>query len=567
MGDAPESQEPPTDPRSRAPRGARDAAWDPEERWSVGAAADRAGVTHNELIEWVRRGDLEVETIRRDGVEIRVVRAGDVAALAPAAAEGASRAGASAPAEPPERAGSTEDEVDPGAPARTPDHAAADADPIPEPAAALPVGGRGDLGETADIGAPAAPAPGRSGPAPAEGASAAALDALRDEVARLRAELDAPRTPFAHLSAPPAFRRMVALAAAVGALVGVAAGLLIGDIDGGGGRGEAAPDARRPAAVHAASPDASLGGADGPPAPLRPRAERAPSPAEAVDVPPVLDGDGAIDAQAPDDGPSGIDPGSGAAGTSDAPPPATGVEGGGAPAPAADGGDAAAIASRPLIAPPPWERDLDGPRYLDEVAVQGDGATEPCAYRALLAGEDAAPLLALGPCYGAPGAGEGGEPRPRGTHRVAGVHACAHHAFVERVTRASRDADARTELAEEAEAALAQGLAPPLLRLRAERAAGAFLADIVGAWVECGLDGRPPRDGSRAQHAWTPPRIVRPEGGARAIEMTLRSWMRVEESGPLRAFEIDVVLVDGPRGDRLDGLRWPATEPAPADER
>ena len=67
-----------------APRrpGGAPAPWDPEQWWSFGVAADRAGVTHRTLLGWAERGELMVRMAWREGTEFRQVRAGDVARLA-----------------------------------------------------------------------------------------------------------------------------------------------------------------------------------------------------------------------------------------------------------------------------------------------------------------------------------------------------------------------------------------------------------------------------------------------------------------------------------------------------
>ncbi|MEM9383279.1 MAG: hypothetical protein AAGB93_25270, partial [Planctomycetota bacterium] len=65
--------------------GRTDAAcrWDPEQWWTIGEAADLAGVAHRQLAAWIDEGRLTIRTGWREGAEIRLVRAGDVADLVP----------------------------------------------------------------------------------------------------------------------------------------------------------------------------------------------------------------------------------------------------------------------------------------------------------------------------------------------------------------------------------------------------------------------------------------------------------------------------------------------------
>lgn len=196
---------------------------------------------------------------------------------------------------------------------------------------------------------------------------------------------------------------------------------------------------------------------------------------------------------------------------------------------------------------PAWEL----PIYLADLApdafkVRLGAQAAPCAFADSLmdpARRDGL-LGALGPCIGA----HGKDGIPVGTHRVAGVDCCAHHAFVERMTQASRDADAMAGILAEAHVAQQDGQVPPLLRLRAERSALQFMRRLAGTWASAGID-----DGSMG-HRWT-------ASNSDPTRMRMSSWIRLEESGKSYSFEMEIELKDGPRGDLLVAFDWLGKDP------
>lgn len=142
-----------------------------------------------------------------------------------------------------------------------------------------------------------------------------------------------------------------------------------------------------------------------------------------------------------------------------------------------------------------------------------------------------------------------------GRHRVSEVPCCAHHAFVERMRGASRNEAARTALRAEAKSAASQDVLPPLLRIRAERAATPLLRKALGRWTESGLDGGPP-PGDGADHRWTRVAGDSPDG---SVRVSLESWVRLREAEPVRRMRCLILLSGGgagPHGDTLESFRW-----------
>lgn len=199
------------------------------------------------------------------------------------------------------------------------------------------------------------------------------------------------------------------------------------------------------------------------------------------------------------------------------------------------------IAGPPPPAFPATLRDVDPTAYLN-----ADEDESSCAFHVLWSDGDPRYRAALGPCIGSHNA----DGVTRGTHRVDGAACCAHHAFVERMTSATRDAAALRQLLAEAEASRADGVVPPLVRLRAERSAKRFLAHALRAelgspsWAAAGLDD------DSGDHAWA----LDPEGDP--MRLSLASWVRVREDGELRRFELDLLLDEGPDGDQGLAFRW-----------
>ena len=209
--------------------------------------------------------------------------------------------------------------------------------------------------------------------------------------------------------------------------------------------------------------------------------------------------------------------------------------------------------------PPPAEEALDPPagpvsspfpvtlREIDPTAyVDAELEGDACAFHALWDDGGGRYRASLGPCIGSHNA----DGLVRGTHRVDGAACCAHHAFVERMTSATRDEDALGQLVAEAEASRAEGVVPPLLRLRAERSAQRFLGHALLArhgrpdWAAAGLDG----DGG--DHAW----VLDPSGDP--MRLSLHSWVVPREGDEPLRFELDLRMGDGPEGDRGLAFRW-----------
>lgn len=198
-----------------------------------------------------------------------------------------------------------------------------------------------------------------------------------------------------------------------------------------------------------------------------------------------------------------------------------------------------------------------------------DASGEPCVFAArVFTPEFAAEALgssratsvddlreALGPCFGGHVATGDGGTLPAGTYRVDGVACCRHHAYIERLTAASRDEDSLRRLLDEAEVAQRDGLLPPLVRRRAARAASRFLKDRVGRWSEAGIDS------GTGSHRWEridgdQMRRSLPSGvpSDDCAFLRLHSWVRLAEDMPIRSFTMDLALSDARSGDVLMGF-------------
>ncbi|MEE8467147.1 MAG: hypothetical protein V3T22_01750 [Planctomycetota bacterium] len=98
----------------------------------------------------------------------------------------------------------------------------------------------------------------------------------------------------------------------------------------------------------------------------------------------------------------------------------------------------------------------------------------------------------------------------------------------------------------EAEFSLAQGLLPPLLAMRIDNAAAAFLRARIPAWIESGFEAGP-----AAGHGVT--------GLEAADAWRVESWVRYRNSGGedlRRTFRVELVLGDGAAGDVLRSFDW-----------
>ena len=504
-------------------------SWDPEEWWSFGEAADRAGVPHRTLQEWADRGEVMVRMAWREGLQIRLVRAGDVARLAPAAERSA--------------------------------------------------GGAASLEQRALFTGPRRSALGAGVPSPsprAEGAPAPEDDreawrrTAEEELRRLREELriarrasegrgrpDLPESPAAamdlwSIEAGPrrsaragtgGGARRWPLAFALGLALGVALGAAIV-----GGVGDAA------------------GSAPGDP-PSGPSASGAP-PLAATAVRPASASDPAGErvATAAGDTAAGDTAAKDAAST-DTDSTETASADTGAPNTAATASSVAAVvsdASPEVEAPAEVGRAPALPMSLATVLGRSstslDGVT-PCAF----AGGDLADRAlvgALGPCFGLADEEAGGV---LATDRVAGVPCCKHHATVQRLKGVAGDPRARAASIREAAQARREGMLPPMVELRAERAAMAFsrplLLPLLGGWRSSGLDGWV----EGRQHRWAPagpdpagPGDPTPAESAppEPERLALTSWVERASDGALRRYRLVVELSGGADGDRALSFQW-----------
>ena len=194
--------------------------------------------------------------------------------------------------------------------------------------------------------------------------------------------------------------------------------------------------------------------------------------------------------------------------------------------------------------------------YTEHVSAASDGA-EPSA------------ALVLGPCFGPTREGQSGAVAAPGTHRVGSVACCRHHAFVERLTAAALDETARFGLLSEAKLALAEGMLPPLFRLRANRSATRFMREETRGWTSAGLDGIAGTAQSEdAVHEW---RLADDQPGNGSIRVELLSWIQPvvpfdaakfksagassKEEG-MKRFHMTILVQAAPDGDVLEGFEW-----------
>lgn len=208
--------------------------------------------------------------------------------------------------------------------------------------------------------------------------------------------------------------------------------------------------------------------------------------------------------------------------------------------PPARGGDIVPETHAPTLFPVTL-REVDATGYVDS-----GGSGPACAFHVLWVDGGERYRSALGPCFGSHNA----EGLVQGSHRVDGAACCAHHAFVERMTGATRNEQALGQLVAEAEASRAEGVVPPLMRLRAERSARRFLGHALlahaglSSWAAAGLDG------DAGEHVWA----LDPAGDP--MRLTLRSWVVPQEGDVPMRFELDLRMDDGAEGDEALAFRW-----------
>lgn len=512
-----------------------------ETYWTVGDAADRAGVPYVQLIEWIRRGDLEVAMGGRQGKEVRLVKATDLAALVPGLDPRATGAA-----------------VLPSVP--------------PRPVAPEERGAAGD-----GSGLQPAPAPAAATRAEAQ------LRAELDEATARIAELEATREAMGHeleelrRQGPADRPRPARLSAAQGPPSAVARPFVPADRESGATRAlgtallmvaflglgallaRTLGDADRSGDVGIAAAEASTAGAPG----LADWLPRVAPAAGSQRVAPPFD-------DQPDDAPEDL------------------RDAGAAPARESDPAAAEPFRTMPVarvieasaprnIAPVPGATLAEegaarasGKRWLADILRHEPGlqgtphGVHPCAYAAL--GDDVDPA-SIGPCFGGVFLDDpaGGPGLALATHRVNGVPCCVHHAFVERMTRASADSEALARIAREAATARSQGVVPPLLRLRAERSARHFVEDVIGArWHDAGLGRvRDPDEGNGLEHRWELlPAAGDAEGEdhAAGIRLRLRSWVVEREGTSPRAYEMVMSLRSVAPGDLRESFRWLGAE-------
>jgi hypothetical protein len=135
--------------------------------------------------------------------------------------------------------------------------------------------------------------------------------------------------------------------------------------------------------------------------------------------------------------------------------------------------------------------------------------------------------LDLGPCMGPPTlAGDG----VAGTHRVDGVDCCRHHQLAQRL------GGDLAQLAATAELARQEGVLPPLVAARIDRAVGEFLRARFGAWRAAGVD-EAQGEGHHVQ--------VDAQGVA-----TVETWIELEQ--PVSDGAAPAAASAGPTGTRRD---------------
>jgi len=128
-----------------------------------------------------------------------------------------------------------------------------------------------------------------------------------------------------------------------------------------------------------------------------------------------------------------------------------------------------------------------------------------------------------------------------GRVRVGGEAYCRQHHLIASTLGGSLER-ARAE----AEFTLSQGMLPPLLGVRIDNAAAAFLLDRAPVWIESGFEAGP-----APSHVVTELQAV----DAWRVE----SWVRYRDPGGLdirRTFRMELVLGDGVAGDVLSSFAW-----------
>ena len=214
--------------------------------------------------------------------------------------------------------------------------------------------------------------------------------------------------------------------------------------------------------------------------------------------------------------------------------------------------------------------ELDRTLFARRSALLSD-----CAYTKLVAaaqsGDNLQGALVLGPCFGPTREGQSGSVAAPGTHRVGRVACCRHHAFVERMTGAAGDENARLGLQTEAKAAMGEGVLPPLFRLRANRSASRFVREETRGWTSAGLDGAAGTTQSEAVHHEWKLSETQPKDGSIRVELT--SWIQPvipfdaakfrspkaslkSEDGSMKHFHMQLLVQAAPDGDVLEGFEW-----------
>lgn len=477
-----------------SPAGGAPAPWDPEQWWSFGEAADRAGVTHQTLRDWAEKGEVMVRMAWREGTEFRLVRAGDVARLAPGAVGPGDR---SAPLE--DRALYT-----------------------------------GPRRSALGAGAPVAPRePGGGRPNVYEDDRDAFRRTAEMEIERLRTELDRLRSrgPAAAASASPAPmdlwsieepRRTPHLGVGgrgrPGAVTLFACGLVLGVITG----ALLGPSGAAPPRTDASAMDMA-GGEGG--------AAEGPAVASVGSRP---------------DGPGERPRPEAAAAVRSSENTAA------APSPAGESkaGERGSGASSEVSTPEALSPARRLPLGLEEIGALPHKSLDgqlTCEYGIGELGT-ATVRLSLGGCWGA--LAPGGE-AVLATDRVQGVACCKHHAAVERLKGVASSPRARSVAEEEAAQAIRDGLVPPMLELRAERSAVPLARALTGGWRASSFDG--PVLGRTHRWAFTEPQESPEEGGA---SLEFLGWVERGEDGAFATYRMVLELGDSAAEDRAVEFQW-----------
>ena len=176
-------------------------------------------------------------------------------------------------------------------------------------------------------------------------------------------------------------------------------------------------------------------------------------------------------------------------------------------------------------------------RIADQLTKAAISTSEACEVGPLT-GLDQPLREILGPCLGA---WNPGKKAVVGTHRQDGKFWCAHHSVVARQLNGSI-----VRAKEIAEFAKGEGLVPPLVQLRIDRAAAEFLEARTGTWIESGFESGTPSD-----HKAT--RLVGRD------RWRLESWVRTqndENGAQRRAFQMQVELNGSEWRDRELAFHW-----------